>query len=199
VIKLPALLPVYEAFTAAAAELPGQPDTLHAELWVSRQLGVLESAAPDAAAYEAAVSDLAAHLAGALPAPGPAAFLAVLAAYGLTDRPADPWPPVIAGEAWLIQDGTLDGDRICLEYRYRDGGTHALLVRLGPPFEPMVIGDVPGMMAQLRQGVQQEECAVLRIDPGTAAARVGEALTADPGPNAEPYAAFIRHRLAAVR
>ncbi len=205
-LALPALRPVYEAFAAAAAELPALPDALHAELWVSQQLGVLESAAPDEAAFTRAVNDLAAHLA-TVRTPGAATFQAVLTALlqppPSTRAEPDPALPewlamvgaVAPGEAWLIQDGTLGADQISLEFRYPDGALHALLAR---PGELLVIGDVRGMMARLRQGVQQEECAILRLAPADAAARVRAIVEARPAPTPGPYAAlltFVRHRL----
>src|SRR5205823_6638122 len=62
-------------------ELPALPDALHAELWVSQQLGVLASAAPDEAAFTRALADLITYLA-AVRTPGAAVFLAALAAIG---------------------------------------------------------------------------------------------------------------------
>jgi hypothetical protein len=137
---------------------------------------------------------------------------------GLTDGPGDgpgegpgegagpAWLPalgrVMPGETWLIQDGSLGGDQIVCEFRYADGGgpLHALLVQItqGRATQLLAIGDVPGMMAQVRQGVAAEECAVLRLDPAAAGARLRAALAGDTSEHPEDFdviLAFARHRI----
>ncbi|WP_146778698.1 hypothetical protein [Actinomadura craniellae] len=213
-LALPALAEVYAAYVRAADELPGLPGALQAELWVSAQLGALESAAPHAEGFRVALADLAGRL-DAAGSPGARLFLRVLAAIG--PRPLRPlagrlagegtepgWAgelgQVTAGPAWLIQEGPLDGDRLICEYRYPGGtGQHALAVRLSAelPTEIVVVGDVPGMFADVRRAVQAELCVIMPWDPTAAAARLRASLDAPGGLPADCYPALTlaRHRV----
>lgn len=140
---LPGLREVYDAYARAADELPGLPGALHAELWVSAQLGALEAAAPSTAARRAALADLVQTLYAAA-TPGARAFLLAMAQIGpvvarraagkaaaaLPAVPAPDWAGrfgrVTPVQTLLIQDGGLDGERLVCEYRYTAGtGTGA--------------------------------------------------------------------------
>ncbi|HXA61619.1 MAG TPA: hypothetical protein VNW94_20925 [Streptosporangiaceae bacterium] len=215
-LALPGLEPVYRAFLTASSELTALPDALRAELWTSQQLGVLEAAAPDPRGYRRALADLILVLREAA-TPEAYTFLRVLAAIGPDEvradaaRVADDLPgaqapawtrqagQVVAGEAWLIQDGTLGADQLVCDFRYAGGGgLHALLTRPAP-LEIMVIGDVPGMMAQVRQAVVNEECAVLRISPVAAGERLRAALAGDHPESCHPVLALARQRFSLLR
>jgi hypothetical protein len=210
---------LYAAFLRASEELVALADPLQAELWTSTQLGVLERAAPDSEAHRRALADLVGYFRRSQ-APGAHMFLRAFAAIGpqelradatraaarAPDGPVPAWAPalgrVLPGETWLIQDGSLGGDQIVCEFRYADGGgpLHALLVQVtqGRATRLLAIGDVAGMMAQVRQAVAAEECAVLRLDPAAAGARLRAALDGDPAPHPEDYhaaLAFARHRI----
>jgi hypothetical protein len=109
---------------------------------------------------------------------------------------------VLPGETWLIQDGSLGGEQVVGEFRYADGGgpLHALLVQItqGRATRLLAIGDVPGMMAQVRRAVAAEECAVLRLDPAAAGARLRSAIDGDAVERPDDYhavLAFARHRI----
>ena len=218
-LALPGLEALYAASVRASAELLTLPGPLQAELWTSAHLGVLERAAPDERTHRRALADLVGYFQRSS-TPGARVFLRAVAAIGpqelradaarAADGPADgaepAWLPalgrVLPGETWLIQDGSLGGDQIVCEFRYADGAgpLHALLVQItqGRATQLLAIGDVPGMMAQVRQGVAAEECAVLRLDPAAARARLRAALA---GPAAEhpedlhALLAFARHRI----
>ncbi|MCW2918349.1 MAG: hypothetical protein JWN52_6417 [Actinomycetia bacterium] len=224
-LALPGLEELYAAFLHASEELVALAGPLQAELWTSTQLGVLERAAPDSGAHRRALGDLVGYLRRS-ETPGAHVFLRAFAAIGPQELRADAakaadgtagrpggsvpaWVPalgrVLPGETWLIQDGSLGGDQIVCEFRYVDGGgpLHALLVQVtqGRATQLLAIGDVPGMMAQVRQGVAAEECAVLRLDPAAAGARLRAALGGDPDPHPEEYhaaLAFARHRIEAL-
>ncbi|TDD60422.1 hypothetical protein E1293_45730, partial [Actinomadura darangshiensis] len=89
---------------------------------------------------------------------------------------------VVPGQAWLIQEGPLDGDRLVCEFRYEGAGTagmHALAVRLSHgdvPSEVVVVGDVPALMAAARQAMQAELCVVQPYDAAAVGARLRAAL-----------------------
>lgn len=218
-LALPGLEGLYAALLRASSELTALAGPLEAELWTSTQLGVLERAAPDERAHRRALADLVGYFRSDR-SPGARLFLRALAAIGPRELRADAaraaggppggpgpaWVPalgrVLPGETWLIQDGSLGGDQIVCEFRYADGGgpLHALLVRIaqGEATGLMAIGDVPGMMAQVRQGVAAEECAVLRLDPAAAGARLRAALGGDATGRPEDFhaaLAFARHRI----
>jgi hypothetical protein len=222
-LALPGLEPLYAAFAAASAELTVVTNPLEAELWTSAQLGVLERAAPDADAHRRALADLVGYLRRDR-TPGANAFLRSFAAIGPrelradaeraadappgepAEEPGPAWVPALGrvypGETWLIQDGSLGGDQIACEFRYADGGgpLHALLVRItqGRATQLMAIGDVPAMMAQVRRAVAAEECAVLRLAPAAAGARLRAAFGGDTAEHSEDYYAvlpFARHRI----
>ncbi|WP_262402732.1 hypothetical protein [Actinomadura sp. CNU-125] len=131
---------------------------------------------------------------------------AAKAADALPAAPAAPWEDalgrVVAGQAWLIQEGPLDGDRLVCEFRYAGAGTagmHALAVRLAygdAPSEVVVVGDVPALMTAARQAMQAELCVVQPYDTGTVGARLRTALNgAEPLPaDCYPALALARHR-----
>ena len=218
---LPGLREVYGAYARAAGELPGLPGALQAEVWTSAQLGALEAAAPHEQGRRAALADLVTVLREA-GTPGARAFLLVLAAIGpaglrriaaraaadLRGRPEPPWAgalgEVTPGQAWLIQEGPLDGDRLVCEFRYPGGaGLHALAVRLSygdVPAEIVVVGDVPAMMAAARQAMQAELCVVQPCDAAAAGARLRAALErAEALPeDCYPALALARHRAAVL-
>ncbi|MFI0407371.1 hypothetical protein [Actinomadura sp. 3N508] len=203
-LMLPGLREVYAAFVREADALPALPGPLEAEVWTSARLGALESAAPHAQARRAALADLITCLRAAA-TPGARAFLAALAAIGpvegrgaagraaegLGDAAAAPWEGslgrAVPGQAWLIQEGPLDGDRLICEFRYEDAGTrglHATAVRLGHgdvPSEVVIVGDVPALMAAARQAMRAELCVVQPYDPAAVGRRLRAALN-----NAEP-------------
>jgi hypothetical protein len=210
---------LYAAFLRASAELAALPGPLQAELWTSAQLGVLERAAPDTEAHRRALGDLVGYFRRSR-APGAHAFLrafaaigpqelradAAQAADGMSAGPGPAWVPalgrVLPGETWLIQDGSLGGEQVVGEFRYADGGgpLHALLVQItqGRATRLLAIGDVPGMMAQVRRAVAAEECAVLRLDPAAAGARLRSAIDGDAVERPDDYhavLAFARHRI----
>ncbi|MES9609726.1 hypothetical protein [Actinomadura sp. NPDC000929] len=225
-LMLPGLGEVYAAYVREAGALPAQPGALQAEMWTSAQLGGLEAAAPYDAARRAALGDLIGCLHAAA-TPGARAFLRALAAIGpaegrgaaaraadrLAGVPAAPWEDslgrVVPGQAWLIQEGPLDGDRLVCEFRYEGAGTagmHALAVRLSygdAPAEIVVVGDVPALMAAARQAMQAELCVVQPHDAAAVGARLRAALGtgrggergAEPLPEAcYPALALARHR-----
>ncbi|GGT94181.1 hypothetical protein GCM10010177_61660 [Actinomadura citrea] len=222
-LMLPGLGEVYAAYVREADALPAQPGPLQAEMWTSAQLGGLEAAAPHAAARRAALGDLIGCLHAAA-TPGARAFLRALAAIGpaegraaaaraadrLAGVPAAPWEEslgrVVPGQAWLIQEGPLDGDRLVCEFRYEGAGTagmHALAVRLSyrdAPAEIVVVGDVPALMAAARQAMQAELCVVQPYDAAAVGARLRAALGTERGGTASlpeacyPALALARHR-----
>ncbi|CNF97555.1 Uncharacterised protein [Mycobacterium tuberculosis] len=218
---LPGLREVYAAYVREADALPALPGPLQAEVWASAQLGALEAAAPHEQGRLAALGDLIGCLRAAA-TPGARAFLRAIAAIGpvrgraaaeraagaLGDVPAAPFEGalgrVVPGQAWLIQEGPLDGDRLVCEFRYADAGTagmHALAVRLsygGAPSEVVVVGDVPALMAAARQAMQAELCVVQPYDAAAVGARLRTALAgAEPLPEAcYPALALARHRAA---
>ncbi|MBE1537325.1 hypothetical protein [Actinomadura algeriensis] len=218
-LLLPALREVYDAYVREADALPALPTALQAEVWTSAQLGGLEAAAPHEQARRAALGDLIGSLRAAA-TPGARAFLRALAAIGpevgreaaakatgaLRDVPAAPWEDalgrVVPGQAWLIQEGPLDGDRLVCEFRYAEAGTagmHALAVRLAygdAPSEVVVVGDVPALMTAARQAMQAELCVVQPYDTAAVGARLRTALNgAEPLPaDCYPALALARHR-----
>jgi hypothetical protein len=218
-LRLPGLRELYEAYARAAGELPALGDPLRAEIWASAQLGTLERAAPSAWAYRLAVADLTVVLRRA-GTPGAHAFLLVLAAIAppelgrlaaksaaaLDGLTAPPWAPqlgqVSAGPAWLIQEGPLDGDRLVGEFRYPDGPHHhAIAVHLATDETVtglVVVGDVPGMMADVRKAVQAELCTIQPVAPAAVAARLKDALNAELPEDCYPALALARHRIAVM-
>lgn len=222
-LLLPGLREVYAAYVREAGALPGLPGPLEAEVWASARLGSLEAAAPDARAGRAALADLITCLRAA-GTPGARAFLRALAAIGpeeartaagraadgFGDVPAASWEGslgrVVPGQAWLVQEGPLDGDRLVCEFRYEGAGTrgmHALAVRLSygdAPAEVVIVGDVPALMAAARQAMQAELCVVQPCDPAAAGPRLRAALSqdgAEPLPDACcPALPLARHRAA---
>jgi hypothetical protein len=205
---LPGLREVYEAYVREADALPALPGPLQAEVWASAQLGALEAAAPHEQGRLAALGDLIGCLRAAA-TPGARAFLRAIAAIGpvkgraaagraadaLGDVAAAPWEGslgrVVPGQAWLIQEGPLDGDRLVCEFRYEGAGTagmHALAVRLSygdAPSEVVIVGDVPALMAAARQAMQAELCVVQPYDAAAVGARLRTALNgAKPLPEA---------------
>ncbi|PKK14510.1 MAG: hypothetical protein BUE48_009730 [Thermomonospora sp. CIF 1] len=217
-LALPALHEVYRAYVRAADELPGLPDPLRAELWTSAQLGALEAAAPHRAGHRMAMGDLIVELHRAATA-GTRAFLRAIAAIGpqwarraagraaaaLPGLPLPPWAEALGkvapGPIWLIQEGPLDGDRLVCEFRYdpeRSGPHHALAVRLqqGEPSEIVVIGDVPGLLAEARKAAQAELCLLQPLTRQAAAARLTAALEEERRPPGDcyPALALARHR-----
>ncbi|WP_433462365.1 hypothetical protein [Spirillospora sp. CA-128828] len=199
-LMLPGLREVYAAYVREAGALAALPGPLQAEVWTSAQLGGLEAAAPHAQGRRAALGDLIGCLRAAA-TPGARAFLRALAAIGppegrraagraadgLGDVPAAPWEGslgrVVPGQAWLIQEGPLDGDRLVCEFRYEDAGTagmHALAVRLshaGALAEVVIVGDVPALMTAARQAMQAELCVVQPYEAAAAGARLRAGLT----------------------
>ncbi|GAA1798149.1 hypothetical protein GCM10009735_32990 [Actinomadura chokoriensis] len=216
---LPGLREVYEAYVREADALPALPGPLQAEVWTSAQLGALEAAAPHEQGRLAALGDLIGCLRAAA-TPGARAFLRAIAAIGpvkgraaagraagaLGGVPAAPWEGslgrVVPGQAWLIQEGPLDGDRLVCEFRYEGAGTagmHALAVRLSygdAPSEVVIVGDVPALMAAARQAMQAELCVVQPYDAAAVGARLRTALNgAEPLPEAcYPALPLARHR-----
>ncbi|WP_067457427.1 hypothetical protein [Actinomadura macra] len=220
-LTLPGLREVYDAYVREAAALPALPDALRAEVWTSARLGTLEAAAPHAQGRRAALGDLITCLRAAA-TPGTRAFLRALAAIGPREgrraagRAADalggvepaPWEGalgrVVPGQAWLIQEGPLDGDRLVCEFRYGErgpAGMHALAVRLSygdVPAEVVVVGDVPALMTAARQAMQAELCVVQPYGAAAVGVRLRAALNgAEPPPEAcYPALALARHRAA---
>ncbi|MFD0684777.1 hypothetical protein [Actinomadura fibrosa] len=220
-LVLPGLREVYEAYVREASALPSLPIALQAEVWTSAQLGGLEAAAPHAEGRRAALGDLITCLRAAA-TPGARAFLRALAAIGpvegrraagraadaLGGVPAAPWEGslgrVVPGQAWLIQEGPLDGDRLVCEFRYEGAGTagmHALAVRLAygdVPSEVVIVGDVPALMTAARQAMQAELCVVQPYDAAAVGARLRAALNGtEPLPEScYPALALARHRAA---
>ena len=218
---LPGLREVYAAYVREADALPALPGPLQAEVWASAQLGALEAAAPHAQGRLAALGDLIGCLRAAA-TPGARAFLRAIAAIGpvkgrtaagraagvLGDVPAAPWEEslgrVVPGQAWLIQEGPLDGDRLVCEFRYEGAGTagmHAVAVRLAygdAPSEVVIVGDVPALMGAARQAMQAELCVVQPYDAAAVGARLRTALDpAEPLPEAcYPALPLARHRAA---
>lgn len=216
---LPGLREVYEAYVREADALPALPGPLQAEVWASAQLGALEAAAPHEQGRLAALGDLIGCLRAAA-TPGARAFLRAIAAIGpvkgraaagraadaLGDVAAAPWEGslgrVVPGQAWLIQEGPLDGDRLVCEFRYEGAGTagmHALAVRLSygdAPSDVVIVGDVPALMAAARQAMQAELCVVQPYDAAAVGARLRTALNgAEPLPDAcYPALPLARHR-----
>lgn len=209
-LALPGLAEVYAAYVRATAGLLEQPGALEAELWLSAQLGTLRSAAPHAQGYRLALTDLVRVMADAA-TPGAVAFLRVFAAVGpgalrrAAGRAADmcvaggsPEPMWSASpgdlrcrDVFSVQDGTLAGEQIVAEFRYRDGsGRHALVVRLdhGRPVEVVVVGDLTGMMATLNKAAAAEECVLMRLGRATAAERLRAAFAPPALPAEEPAA-----------
>jgi hypothetical protein len=196
---LPGLRDVYAAYVREADALPALPGPLQAEVWASAQLGALEAAAPHAQGRLAALGDLIGCLRAAA-TPGARAFLAAIAAIGPAEGrraagraagalgavPAAPWEKslgaVVPGQAWLIQEGPLDGDRLVCEFRYEGAGTagmHAVAVRLsygGAPTEVVIVGDVPALMGAARQAMQAELCVVQPYEAAEAGKRLRAAL-----------------------
>ncbi|MFC5747819.1 hypothetical protein [Actinomadura rugatobispora] len=220
-LMLPGLREVYGAYARAADELPALPGALQAEVWTSAQLGALEAAAPHEQGRRAALGDLVTVLRGA-GTPGTRAFLRALAAIGpagirrvagqaageLRGLPEPPWADALGavtpGQAWLIQEGPLDGDRLVCEFRYEGGADlHALAVRLSygdAPAEIVVVGDVRAMMAAARQAMQAELCVVQPYDAAAVGARLRAALDgAETYPeDCYPALALARHRAAVL-
>ncbi|MFB4314325.1 hypothetical protein [Actinomadura sp. 21ATH] len=218
-LTLPALREVYEAYARAADELPALPGALQAEVWTSAQLGALEQAAPHAEGRRAALGDLITVLRAA-GTPGAQTFLRALAAIGpaevrriaaraaaeLGELPEPPWAgalgQVTPGQAWLIQEGPLDGDRLVCEFRYEGGADlHALAVRLSygdAPGEIVIVGDVRALMAAARQAMQAELCVVQPYDAAAVGPRLRAALAgAESIPDdCYPALALARHRAA---
>lgn len=217
---LPGLREVYAAYVREASTLPDLPSALQGELWTSAQLGTLEAAAPHAEGRRLALADLVGSLLHAA-TPGARTFLLALAAIGpagvrraareaangLDGLPEPSWSPLLGqvtpGLSWLIQEGPLDGDRLVCEFRYADGADpHALAVRLAPqlPSEIVVVGDVPGMMAEARKAVRAELCTVQPIAPAAVGARLKAVFAAEPELPEEcyPALALARHRVAAM-
>lgn len=218
---LPGLREVYAAYVREAGALPALPGPLQAEVWASAQLGALEAAAPHAQGRRAALGDLIGCLRAAA-TPGARAFLRAIAAIGpvegrkaagraadaVGDVPAAPWEEslgrVVPGQAWLVQEGPLDGDRLVCEFRYAGAGTagmHAVAVRLAygdAPSEVVIVGDVPALMGAARQAMQAELCVVQPYDAGAVGARLRTALNgAEPLPEAcYPALPLARHRAA---
>ncbi|TYK42728.1 hypothetical protein [Actinomadura decatromicini] len=198
-LMLPGLREVYAAYVREADALPALPGPVEAEAWTSARLGALEAAAPDARTRRAALADLITSLRAAA-TPGARGFLRALAAIGPAEArrgagraaddldavPAAPWEGslgrVVPGQAWLIQEGPLDGDRLVCEFRYADEGTrglHALAVRLSHgdvPSEAVLVGDVPALMAAARQAMQAELCVVQPYDAAIVGRRLRAAL-----------------------
>jgi hypothetical protein len=193
-LALPGLLPVYELYVRAGAELQRQSSALSAELWVSAQLGELYAAAPDDEGFAKAVADLVKVLRRA-GTPGAHAFLLGIAESGPPDvRPSaakaagellhegPAWAgllgEVIAIDACTIQDGTLDRDQLLVEYRYRDGsGHHALSVTLsgGLPVQVIVVGDMMGMRSEIKRVLEEGECVVASLPLELAGNRLRDA------------------------
>ncbi|MFA1544305.1 hypothetical protein [Actinomadura monticuli] len=220
-LMLPGLRDVYAAYVRESDALPALPGPLQAEVWASAQLGALEAAAPHAQGRRAALGDLIGCLRAAA-TPGARAFLRAIAAIGpvegrtaagraadaLGDAPAAPWEEslgrVVPGQAWLIQEGPLDGDRLVCEFRYKGAGTadmHALAVRLtygDAPAEVVIVGDVPALMGAARQAMQAELCVVQPYDSAAVGRRLRAVLTgAEPLPEAcYPALPLARHRAA---
>lgn len=216
-LTLPALRDVYEAYARAADELPALPGALQAEVWISAQLGALESAAPHAEGRRAALADLITVLRAAA-TPGTQTFLRGLAAIGpagarrvaagaareMGELPEPPWAgalgAVTPGQVWLIQEGPLDGDRLVCEFRYEGGADlHALAVRLsygGAPGEIVVVGDVRALMAAARQAMQAELCVVQPYDAAAVGTRLRAALGGAQAVPDDCYPALVlaRHR-----
>ncbi|TDD71170.1 hypothetical protein [Actinomadura rubrisoli] len=218
-LTLPALREVYGAFVREAGALPSLPGPLQAEVWTSARLGSLEAAAPHAEGRRAALGDLITCLRAAA-TPGARAFLRALAAIGpvegrraagraagaLGGVAAAAWEGslgrVVPGQAWLIQEGPLDGDRLVCEFRYEESGTtglHALAVRLAygdVPGEVVVVGDVPALMTAARRAMQAELCVVQPYNAAAVGARLRAALDgAGPFPeDCYPALALARHR-----
>jgi hypothetical protein len=217
---LPGLREVYEAFVRAAGELPALPGALQAEVWTSAQLGALEAAAPHAEGRRAALGDLITSMSAAA-TPGAYAFLRTLEAIGPAEarraagRAADgvrgraepsaepSWLTALGrvtpSQVWLIQEGPLDGDRLVCEFRYEDGGLHALAVRLAHgdvPSEIVIVGDVPALMTAARQAMQAELCVVQPYDAELVGARLRSALQGggDLPEDCYPALALARHR-----
>ncbi|MCD0451490.1 hypothetical protein LO762_20150 [Actinocorallia sp. API 0066] len=224
-LALPGLLPVYELYVRAGAELLEQPGPLEAELWLSAQLGELSQAAPDREALGKAQSDLIKVLRRA-GTPGARAFLAVFAAVGPHEHraaaakavgelrgpllpPLPSWADdagkAIAVDACSIQDGTLDRLQYVVEYRYPDGsGHHGLSVSLsaGLPVQIVVIGDMMGMRSELRKVLEEGEVVVsalpLPIAAGILRPAFGELATVPHAELTGPFHAnllFAEHRL----
>lgn len=217
---LPGLREVYAAYVREADALPAQPGPLQAEVWASAQLGTLEAAAPHEHGRLAALGDLIGCLHAAA-TPGARAFLRAIAAIGpvkgraaagraadaLGDVPAASFEQalgrVVPGQAWLIQEGPMDGDRLVCEFRYEGAGTagmHALAVRLtygDAPSEVVIVGDVPALMAAARQAMQAELCVVQPYDAAAVGARLRTTLSREPVPEGcYPALALARHRAA---
>ncbi|MBO2451039.1 hypothetical protein J4573_28345 [Actinomadura barringtoniae] len=214
---LPGLREVYEAFVRAAGELPALPGALQAEVWTSSQLGALEAAAPHAEGRRAALGDLITSMSAA-GTPGAYAFLRALeaigpdearrtagrAADGVRNLAAEPsWLSALGrvtpSQVWLIQEGPLDGDRLVCEFRYEDGGLHALAVRLTHgevPSEIVIVGDVPALMTAARQAMQAELCVVQPYDAELVGTRLRSALQdgGDLPEDCYPALALARHR-----
>jgi hypothetical protein len=213
---LPGLREVYEAFVRAADELPTLPGALQAEVWTSAQLGTLEAAAPHTEGRRAALGDLITSMSAAA-TPGAYAFLRTLEAIGpaevrrIAGRAADgvrslaepSWlsalGKVTPSQVWLIQEGPLDGDRLVCEFRYEDGGLHAVAARLShgdAPSEIVIVGDVPALMAAARQAMQAELCVVQPYDAELVGARLRSALQGggDLPEDCYPALALARHR-----
>jgi hypothetical protein len=214
-LSLPALEPVYAAFCAAADELLALAGPLQAELWISQQLGVLQSSAPHAEGHRRALSDLVQYLRDAA-TPGAALFLRASAAIGPVwlrkgaARAADEigmaglpaWATelgrVEAGDAWLVQDGSLGGDQVGAEFSYPGRTeTHALVVTFEHerPLEALIIGDVPGMRQQVAKAVEAEEAVLMRLAPAVVGRRLTVAYDGELAEALVPTAALIRQRL----
>ncbi|URM94275.1 hypothetical protein LUW76_07995 [Actinomadura madurae] len=218
-LMLPGLREVYAAYVREADALPALPGPLQAEVWASARLGDLEAAAPHVQGRRAALGDLIGCLRAAA-TPGARTFLRALAAIGpaegrraagraadgLGDVPAAPWESslgrAVPGQAWLIQEGPLDGDRLICEFRYEGAGTtgmHALALRLSYgdlPAEVVIVGDLPALMSAARQAMQAELCVVQPYEAPAVGARLRAALAgAEPLPEAcYPALALARHR-----
>ncbi|WP_106397881.1 hypothetical protein [Actinocorallia populi] len=224
-LALPGLVPLYDLYVRAGAELLTQPDALSAELWLSAQLGELGAAAPDRTALDKAHSDLIKVLRRA-GTPGAHAFLAATAAVGPEDHraaaakaaadlrgPLLPEPPAwlerlgtaVAVDACTIQDGTLDRTQYLVEYRYPDGGGHhGLSVTLsgGLPVQIVAVGDMLGMRSELRRVLEEGEVVVAALPLPLASTTLHQAFTElAEVPSAEltgPFHALLllaRHRL----
>ncbi|GAB2834471.1 hypothetical protein GCM10022221_36660 [Actinocorallia aurea] len=225
-LALPGLLPVYDLYVRAGAELLGRDGALAAELWLSAQLGELSQAAPDAEALGKAYSDLIKVLRRA-GTPGAHAFLAVMAAVGPEEHrpsaakaaadlsgPLLPAPPAWTADLGLakavdacsIEDGTLDRTQYLVEYRYPDGsGHHALSISLsaGLPVQLVAVTDMMGMRAEIRRVLEEGEVVVSTLPLPTASKILRPAFAElESVPRAEltaPFHAnllFAAHRLA---
>jgi len=173
-LELPGLKPVYRTYVESAADLLRQPDALHAEIWVSTQLGELRTAAPHALGHGAALRDLLRVLHRAR-SPGARTFLRVFSVIGPValraeasrrlgapgqDEPA--WVArlghVTPEGAWLVRGfGPQDGVALLVGFGYTgDDDGHGLLFALvdtvrGPiPVEIMVTSALSRMLGSLR-------------------------------------------------